>query len=556
MGLPIHERVLRMARRHPDRIAVIEADTMHDRGVPLAGEGRNGLRESRCWTYGELVDHALTISAALPKQSTDGRNPLVAIVGQKTGWSIAAILGTLCAGFGYVPIVGLETGEAIDAALDCARPEAIVATALPPSLRHALAEAVYVPGGILDLEGDLPPGAFFRAPRLTLGHPHEPCSPSPESIAYVVFTSGSTGKPKGAAVSHRAAVAAIDMFEAHIRPGAHDRVGGQVALGFDVSVFDIFATLGNGGTLILLTLDEGDSDADEVFHRFCTALERYQVTSLFTVPSVAREMLRGAGSAMAARSIERLILTGEPLDKLLADELLAFLPGSATLWNLYGASEFPYVLARHVQSGDPLPPSAFDRLGRGVALALEPIRSDCAHPANRSRSGAAYTCAETEISPGAQSNASLPTELVVGGPAVFSGYLESGKLVGSPGPEGVRTADLATRDENGAIRLLGRTDRTVKILGYRVDLDAIEERLESHPGVVDAAVIPSRGNDGVVAFVVARAVDPSELRSALDRHCRGVFSPWICPEGYRFLDVLPRTSSGKKDRKLLAETIA
>ena len=144
----------------------------------------------------------------------------------------------------------------------------------------------------------------------------------------------------------------------------------------------------------------------------------------------------------------------------------------------------------------------------------------------------------------------------MGGPAIFSGYLESGKLVGGPGTQGDRTADLATLDENGAIHLLGRIDRTVKILGVRADLDAIEARVESHQDVVEAAVIPSRGSESVLAFVVSSDVDPSELRNKLDRHCRGLFAPWVCPEVYRFLEELPRTSSGKKDRKVLEETIA
>jgi hypothetical protein len=105
------------------------------------------------------------------------------------------------------------------------------------------------------------------------------------------------------------------------------------------------------------SLDEGD-DAG-VFRRLWTALERHEVTSLFTVPSVARGMLGSVDDTAVARNIERLLLTGEPLDTTLAEDLLTFLPRSAALWNLYGASELPYVLARHVRRDDSLSPNTF-----------------------------------------------------------------------------------------------------------------------------------------------------------------------------------------------------
>jgi acyl-coenzyme A synthetase/AMP-(fatty) acid ligase len=368
-----------------------------------------------------------------------------------------------------------------------------------------------------------------------------------------MFTSGSTGKPKGAAVSHRAATAALDMFQAEIQPGSDERAAGQVALGFDVSVFDIFVTLGNGGTLVLVTLDDGDDH--QVFHRFCAALVQHRVTSLFTVPSVARAMLR-AGGCVALRGLRRLLLTGEPLDRPLANRLLDCLPDPGSLWNLYGASEFPYVLARRVRRSDALPPSVFDRIGSGVQLGFRPLRAAADSDLDRRlpTGCSSHTATTAPSSPtGGQAGDPGPMELIVGGPAVFSGYLVNGTLVGAPGREGLGTADLAIRGTDGVIELLGRKDRTVKIAGFRADLDAIEARIEAHPEVMEAAVVPSSDNERLVAFVVSRAPATDDLAHRLDHHCRDLFAPWVCPNAYRFLDALPRTRSGKKDRPSLAE---
>ena len=258
-------------------------------------------------------------------------------------------------------------------------------------------------------------------------------------------------------------------------------------------------------------------------------------TSLFTVPSVLRAVLQHAADQPAPASLGRLLLTGEMVDATFLEKLFAYLPENAAVWNLFGASEFPYVLARRVRRDDLRNASTFDQLGRGVTLSLAPPRED------RARAG---------------KGALDRTELIVGGPTVFSGYLESGRLTGGPGPRGFRTGDLATKEDDGAIRLLGRIDRMVKVCGVRADLDAIEAHVESHPDVVEAAVVPTPDLDGVVAFVASKGADLSKLRSQLDMLCRGLFTPWICPREYRLIGALPRTSSGKKDREVLAEMLA
>src|SRR5206468_872698 len=72
-----------------------------------------------------------------------------------------------------------------------------------------------------------------------------------EDLAYVIYTSGSTGKPKGVMIDHRGAVNTIEEINERIGVGREDVVYGLSSLSFDLSVYDIFGTLGGGGKLVV-----------------------------------------------------------------------------------------------------------------------------------------------------------------------------------------------------------------------------------------------------------------------------------------------------------------
>jgi acetyl-CoA synthetase len=116
--------------------------------------------------------------------------------------------------------------------------------------------------------------------------------------------------------------------------------------------------------------------------------------------------------------------------------------------------------------------------------------------------------------------------------------------------------DVATKDEDGYIRVMGRADDVMNVSGYRIGTAEVESALVSFPAVAEAAVIgipdPVKG-ETIKAFVILRqGYEPSDkLLADLKHHVRVELSPIAIPSGIDFVDSLPKTRSGKIMRRVL-----
>ena len=116
-----------------------------------------------------------------------------------------------------------------------------------------------------------------------------------------------------------------------------------------------------------------------------------------------------------------------------------------------------------------------------------------------------------------------------------------------------RTGDVVVRRADGLLRFLGRRDRMVKTRGHRVELDEVEAALSAHPSVAEAAVfaVPDEiGSKSIHAAVTLREPGAADA-AALFRHARAKLPPYAVPRALEIVRDLPRTSSGKIDRKAL-----
>lgn len=444
----------------------------------------------RQMTYDEVYHAALRVAGSLTRL---GQNPdgVVAVYGGKSLEAIVVILGVLLAGRPYSFLNPAQTWPRVKRMVEVLRPDVLVDldAGVP---RDDIDRKVTVVGR------EALGGEALQAPR-------QGNSPT----AYVLFTSGSTGMPKGVAVGHRAAALAQKAFVDAVGLEADDVVSNEVALNFDVSTFDVFATLAVGGTVDVTpeaVLDDGS--------RYAAYLGERGITSLFTVPTVIRDM---EPYAAAFGGLRRLMLTGELISKPVA-RILRPLIAKGVVYNCYGMTEAPWALAYRLRNDDVETPNLLERSG---------------------------PCVEVELRDGG--------EICLKGAGLMQGYVTADVPLGALSETAAAYATGDFVEEAGdCFRLLGRRGRHVRLLGHRIELDEIEYWLEQCPQVALSMVVHDVEAEQLRA-VVAVSPDEEESPEALWAHVKTVLPGYMWPAGIVWVAEIPRTVSGKKDYSRFAQ---
>ncbi len=493
--------------RTPERVALVAPGLA---GFGMAGSGMVRL------TYGELDARAERLARRLRALGL-GPEVLAGVLLERTAELIVALLAVHKAGGAYVPLDPSYPRQRVLQMLEIGRVGLLVTSSrLAESLGDELpAWTVLLDAGWGD-EGEVESGAEAL----------------PGNLAYVIFTSGSSGVPKGVAIEHRSAVSMVrwshGMFSA-------EEYGGMLAstsVCFDMSVFEIFATLSAGGKLILaenaLALPDlaalaAADDADD------------EVVLVDTVPSAMAELLRLGGLPPSIRTVN---LGGEALKGSLVREIYQQLPNVERVVNLYGPSEDTTFSTFSVVPRD----GAHPLIGR-------PLRGESTYVLD----------AEMRPVP-----LGIPGALSLGGEGLSRGYLNRPDLTAERylpnpyGPAGSRlyaVGDLVRYLPTGELDFLGRLDHQVKVRGFRIELGEIESVLTRHGQVREAAVLAvpeaagGDGGDRLVAYLATEADLPAaELRAFL----KASLPEYMIPSGFVLLRGLPLTPNGKIDRRALS----
>lgn len=522
----IHDLVAHAASKHPGAMAI---------------ESWDG-----CLTFQELdtVTERLAAHLASLGSSFLG-NLIVPICFDKSIFAVIAMLAVLRIGGTYVPLDPTYPASRLCGMIDQVHASVVITSSkYRPQFESQVNNVMVLDDSLLEeiqkIQCDFP----LAKPTVAIREP------SPNDHAMIIFTSGSTGKPKGVVITHESFCTLTIGLGKTLNLSESSRVLQFAAYAFDVSNAEIFMPLIHGGCVCIPSPEERINDLAGI-------INRKKVNWLYLTPT-ATTLLKGPEEVPTVRT---LLLGGEAARSDIIDTWAS----SVELINTYGPAEgtiWPSV-ARFPPGSSPL------NIGQGDNCHMWLV-----DPENHHRL----------VPIGAVG------EILLEGPLLAYGYFEDenktqaafihdpkwAKSYENP-RRFYKTGDLARYNHDGTMSFCGRIGTMVKLRGQRLELGEVEsyiKRCVSHKSHVCVELMKKPNTaDKLVAFVTIDEEEENESSSLLSTSEVGITSGaqsreifgqiqeylrshlprYMHPSIYVPLTTMPRTASGKTDRKVLRE---
>jgi len=468
----------------------------------------------RVTDYATLQRRAAAIGAALASSGLKVHDR-VGIFLDSGADAIAAFFGIACAGGISVVINESLRPRQVEHILEVSGATTLITSedllARQPRRLETRTQLLVTP-----LLADPLPATFAPVPRMGM------------DPAQIVFTSGSTGLPKGVTVTHGNLLAAADAVIGYLGITSTDRIAGVLPFSFVYGMSQVLCAVGSGATLVMAR--------SPLAAQLVTELRAQQVSVLAAVPPLWQQLLNvPAFRDEPLHGLRVVTNAGGHLPVPVVRALRRAQP-QARLFLMYGLTE--------VLRSTFLPPHEVDQrpdsMGKAIPGAEVMVLRDDLTP-----------CEPGEVG-----------ELVHRGPTVTLGYWNDPeetarvfrphplRAAGTPDTERVVfSGDLVRQDADGWLYFVGRSQRMIKTLGYRVSPDEIGTVLYASGEVAECIVTSepdaARG-ERIVAFVVLAGRGAGSLDRL--RAYVGVELPrHMQPARYEVRDALPRLPSGKHD---------
>jgi amino acid adenylation domain-containing protein len=350
-----------------------------------------------------------------------------------------------------------------------------------------------------------------------------------QDLAYIMYTSGTTGSPKGIMHTHFSclnyASNSMELFEVV----ESDLLVIHPPLHFDISTMGYFTMPLAGATSLILSNDIINFPGTIV-----QVLKNQAVTIWYSVPKAIYQLMdTGEFTPENFPSLRHILYGGEPFERNRMRKLLDTFP-NATVTNVYGPAEVNqcsyYFIPRDYNPKSEIP------LGQIWKNTTYKILND---QGDKSRFG----------------------ELLISSPTMMKGYWNNEHLTQKSIVEFeencqlaryYRTGDLVSFNQKDQLLYFhGRSDRQVKLNGYRIELNEVQFAINEIDGIDESAVclVDDQENKKMIAFY--KAMNKVERRY-MQESLRSKLPKYAMPSEFVHLEELPRTNAGKINYKTLS----
>lgn len=364
-------------------------------------------------------------------------------------------------------------------------------------------------------EVDWPGIGCFHLSRANSAVQPEPVAAHDEQVAALIYTSGTSGAPKAVMLTHRNLLFIAENGRCMRRQTPADKVYGVLPLShiYGLATMALSALHAGASLLLVPRFDPAELAA---------MLESGGVTILHGVPPMYAKLLewgRRPGHRLRAPTLRVAQAGGAPLDQNFKDDFEAAF--GLVLHNGYGMTEASPSIAQ---------------------TRLDAPRTDCSV-------GPPIPGIEIRIvKDGARVAAGEVGELHLRGRGIMKGYYQAPDMTRAAvdATGWLNTGDLVRQDADAALFIVGRSKELIIRSGFNVYPIEVEQAINSHPDVVQCAVVGRRlpGNEEVVAYVElvpGRRLTPQALTAYLHH----LLSPYKIPAHIELLEHLPATATGK-----------
>ncbi|WP_210448412.1 non-ribosomal peptide synthetase [Pantoea ananatis] len=470
-------------------------------------------------TYGELDIKAGQFANTLISLGQKN-NPLIALYCDRSIEMIIGLIAIMKTGGAYVPLSPSQPKERIYTIIEDSKIESVVT--------------------LTKYEGVFTSDEFkcrnrnFKIVSLDKSHNYIKIKESKEvevsqqDLAYVIYTSGSTGQPKGVAISN----ASICNFSNVI---ARDIYKGRKCLNLTVNApvfFDMslkhISQLAYGHSLFIL-----DEELRLSPGRLLKFFRSNKINGFECTPSQLSMILDYTNIDPAKINLlpDYVLLGGEKIEQSMWDSLKKI--KSTVFYNMYGPTEATVDCMYSVVKKQLKPTIGSPIANYRVYLLdsdLEPVQSG------------------------------VPGEIYIGGVGLAEGYLNNPaltaeKFIPDPfsnilGERMYKSGDLARFNSAGEVEYLCRVDDQVKLRGFRVELEEIENALCDYPGVKKCIVLFSE-KQHLVAYLLMQESEKKPTNEILNNWLAKKIPDYMIPSYYSFIESIPLNANGKVDKKSL-----